>query len=842
MRNLVIVESPAKAKTINKILGRDFHVLSSVGHVRDLPIKTMGVDIKNGFEPEYVSMPGKKKVIDELKKAAKEADKIYLAPDPDREGEAIAWHIRELLSGGANKNKPFLRVQYNEITPQAVRRAIENPGELNMPRVDAQQARRILDRIVGYMVSPVLWRRVRRGLSAGRVQSVALRLVCEREDEIRSFKPEAFWLMGARARKLVAPLDPFELRLARIGDEKADIRSAPQAEAIRSDLEGRSLRVAEIATREISRRAPPPFITSSLQQAASTFLGYAPKRTMSLAQKLYEGEDLGDGPVGLITYMRTDSFNIAAEALEACRGLIAGTFGPEYCPEKPNFFRSRASAQEAHEAIRPTDVGRTPESLSGRLDPSEWRLYKLIWDRFVASQMTPARIEQRTAKVHALPPEGGSTLYVFHASSSDVKFAGYMKLLGSELLREKEKEGDEDEPSQRLPPLAEGEPLQCLEWLTEQKETKPPSRYSEAALIKALESNGIGRPSTYAQIMSTLHDRSYVESQKKSLMPTDLGMEVNRLLVSTLEQLFNVAFTAEMEKRLDEVEEGGLQWRQMLAEFYARFEGWMEQTKEPPADQAAVKHLLDAMTAVTEWVPPVKSGKRTFSHEKFVNSIRDQLAEGKKPISRRQMETLARIAAEYREKTPALQEALKESGYEALLHAEPPKPPCEASIRKLELMAGVPLDEGGVKFHQSLKARVDGGRSLTPNQMRALDRMVLRNSAHIPDFESQRALLGLAESEPVGEDHESGPLLEAMKSVATWKPPVTRGRMTFDDRKFHDSLAQQFARRKALSDRQRAALKKMVARYREQIPGFDELAERLAIPVKRKAEGEGAQD
>ena len=832
-KSLVIVESPAKAKTINKILGKEFVVLSSVGHVRDLPVRTMGVDIEHNFTPEYVLMPGKKKVVDELKKQAKLSDRIYLAPDPDREGEAIAWHIREILKAG-NKDTPFLRVQYNEITPAAVRKAFEHPGEINQNRVDAQQARRILDRIVGYMVSPMLWRRIQRGLSAGRVQSVALRLVCEREDEIRAFKPEKFWLLGARARKFEAPLDPFALRLARINDEKAEIKSIELAQQVRADLEGRTLRVAEIAIREVSRRAPPPFITSSLQQAASSFLSYAPKRTMGIAQKLYEGVDLGDGPAGLITYMRTDSVSIAADAVQACRALIAEAYGADYVPEHANVYKSRASAQEAHEAIRPTDVRRTPASLASRLDPAELKLYTLIWDRFVASQMAPARIEQRQVKVHAAPPAGQGTLYVFQASASEVKFPGYMKVLGSSLLTPR-KENDEEEEVQNLPPLKEGEALECLEWLTEEKETKPPARFSEASLIKALESNGIGRPSTYAQILSTLNDRAYVETQKRSLVPTALGMEVSKLLVTTLDALFNVTFTAEMERLLDEVEEGAVNWTRMLADFYERFDKWMAGAKEPPADRSHVEQLLNLLASFTEWKPPVKQGKRTFGHEKFVTSLRKQWQEAKKPVSRRQLETLARIASEYREQIPEVKTLLPQIGMSEALNTEPPPPATDMCRRKMQIMAAVQVDEGGRKFLDSLQARVDSGRALTPAQARVVDRMILRHAASIPDFEAVRAELQLVEAEPVGEDHESGPLLEAMRQVKEWKPAVTRGRMVFDDQKFYESLSRQFDSKKYLSDRQRAALKKMLGRYGSQVADFESLVERFGISVKAKS-------
>ncbi len=440
-KKLVIVESPAKARTINKILGKDFIVKSSMGHVRDLPVKTLGVDLEKSFEPSYVVVKGRKKIIDELKKAAASCDEIYLAPDPDREGEAIAWHLQNLLQGKKKDEKTFYRVQYNEITPSAVKSAFEDRGELDMNRVNAQQARRVLDRIVGYKVSPVLWQRIRRGLSAGRVQSVALRLVCEREDEIDKFVPQEYWIIGAVARKLVDPMDPFGLRLIRIDGKKAEIHDSDKAAEVRSDLDQRRLLVSEIVTKEVKRRPRPPYITSTLQQAGSSYCGYSPKRTMSIAQKLYEGIDLGEGSTGLITYMRTDSFSISADAIEACRGYVKGTYGDEYCPEKPNFYKSRSGAQEAHEAVRPTDVSITPESLVGKLESPELKLYKLIWQRFVASQMKPAIISMRTVKVNAEPKDQKDGKYLLQATASEVAFAGYMKATGAD-IPEKPKDDD----------------------------------------------------------------------------------------------------------------------------------------------------------------------------------------------------------------------------------------------------------------------------------------------------------------------------------------------------------------------------------------------------------------
>jgi DNA topoisomerase I len=835
-KKLVIVESPAKAKTINKILGKDYIVKSSMGHVRDLPVKSLGVDVKNGFKPSYVMVKTRKKVVDELKAAAKLCDAIYLAPDPDREGEAIAWHLKEMLSGiKANADKPFVRVQYNEITPRAVKAAFENPTELEMPRVDAQQARRVLDRIVGYMVSPLLWRRVQRGLSAGRVQSVALRLVCEREQQILDFKPETFWVFGALVRKLIMPLEPFSVKLAKINGEKAVIGSQAEADKVQRELDGATLKVAAVKTRNIQRKPYPPFITSTLQQAASNVCSFSPKRTMGIAQKLYEGVNLGQGPTGLITYMRTDSVSLSQDALTSCRGYIEKTFGDAYLPENPNIYKSRSGAQEAHEAIRPTDVTITPEIVKKHVDAAEYKLYRLIWQRFVGCQMTPAKIEQRTVEIEAAPKEasGESAAYLFTATASEVKFPGHRKVTG-----EKDKKKDDSDELDVLPAVTEGEPLMCVELLSEEKQTQPPSRFSEASLVKAMESNGVGRPSTYASIISTLEQRKYVDIQKRSLQPSSLGMKTSALLVADLGELFDVKFTAAMEESLDEIEQGNVVWTEMIAKFYEQFSKWMEATKAPPADQDAVRHVLDAFEAVKEWAPAVKRGKRTYSDEKFVTSIGETLEHEKKQVSTRQFEALGRIACRYREQVPALIQALTDNGLKALLDEPLPEPPRPSSLKKLELLLALELDEGGASFAQSLEDQVKGGRRLSPAQLNALDRMMLSNSKRIENFEGMKDDLGLAGQE-LPEDNESPELIALMGAVETWNPPVKRGKREFNDETFFTSLHQQLGSRGYLSDRQRAALKRMIRRYREQIPTFDDVAERLDLNAKPKRGGGG---
>jgi DNA topoisomerase I len=826
-KKLVIVESPAKAKTINKILGGDFVVKASMGHIRDLPIKKIGVDIARDFKPQYEVVKGREKVVHELLAAASGCAAVYLAPDPDREGEAIAWHLQALLQDKVPADK-FHRVTYNEITPRAVRAAFEHPKHIDQNLVDAQQARRVLDRIVGYKVSPLLWSRVRRGLSAGRVQSVALRLVCEREQAIRSFTPEEYWLMGAEVRKLVAPLDPFSIRLARINGEKAEIKNAAQAEAISKELEHRALKVKGVIRREIFKRTFPPYITSSLQQAASRLFDYAPARTMKIAQKLYEGVDLGEGPAGLITYMRTDSFTVSQDAQAACRQFIERQFGRDYLPEKPNFFRSRSSAQEAHEAIRPTDVSRTPESLAGRLTPEEHKIYVLIWQRFVASQMAPARIEQRTAEVETAPRDGAG-MYLFRATASEVVFPGYMKASGfeqkakSDEKQDKEKEGAEEEPEvDRLPPLAEGEPLEVLKWLSDRKETQPPNRYSEATLIRTLEENGVGRPSTYASILATLFDRRYVIKEKRTIQPTELGERVNAFLVEHLNQLFDVKFTAEMEESLDAIEKGSVEWTAMLSRFYEQFAKWMVAARGPTVEPGKIHRILAVLDKVQEWGPETQRGKKVYSDRKFVESLRKQLVTGAKGLSQRQLESMGRLVMHYRAQLgEEVQTVLTELDLGKLLHEALPEPPKASTLRKLAALRAMtfdaPTERRGRTFDDgafvaSLQQQADRGRSLSPAQIRVLDRLVVKYADRIPDFETVRHELDLGQAE-AAPDTESGPLLELMQRVVTWHPPVVKGKRTLDDKAFYESLARQYAVRKSLTPRQQSALKRMVKKY-----------------------------
>jgi len=561
-KSLVVVESPAKAKTINKFLGKDFTVKASLGHIRDLPEKRLGVNIKDGFKPQYVTIKGKEKVIRELRRAAKSADKVYLAADPDREGEAICWHIKQALG---KIDKPIYRITFNEITGRAIREALKNPGDINLNLVNAQQARRVLDRLVGYQISPILWRNVRKGLSAGRVQSVALRLVCEREEEREKFQPQEYWVITA---KLVGESgEPFTARLVAIGDRKAEIEGRgftigeEEARSIAEKLKGFTFRVESIKRRVRRQTPPPPFITSNLQQEANRKFRFPARKTMMIAQQLYEGVELGgEGPIGLVTYIRTDSTRVADEAIAAVRKLIKRNYGSQYLPSKPNVYKSKKGAQDAHEAIRPTYLDRPPDSIKAHLSSDQYRLYNLIWRRFVASQMKPARLQLTTVNISA---DG----YQLRASGSVILFDGF--------LRAYRGEGD-DKRKETLPELKEGERLELLEVKPEQFFTQPPPRYTEATLIKELEDKGIGRPSTYATIISTLLDRGYVVKEKGYLAPTEIGIMVNRLLIKSFPEIMNVGFTADMEDKLDRIEDGKADWVEVLREFYSSFRRYLD--------------------------------------------------------------------------------------------------------------------------------------------------------------------------------------------------------------------------------------------------------------------------
>lgn len=578
---LVIVESPAKAKTINKYLGKQYIVKASLGHVKDLPKKDLAVDVEHGFEPRYEVIEGKKKLITELKQAAKKVESVYLAADPDREGEAICYHLKEELVGGkaAQKNGAprVYRVMFNEITKNAIRKAFETPGDVNVNLVDAQQARRVLDRLVGYKISPLLWDKVRRGLSAGRVQTVALRLVVEREREIRAFQKQEYWTVDVELAAKKPPV--LTARLFKQNDQNAEIPNQAAADALLANLENADYIVKSVGTREKKRNPVAPFITSTLQQESSRKLRFSVKRTMMIAQRLYEGVELGkEGSVGVITYMRTDSTRVSEEALGEVRGFIRERFGEGAVPAAANVYKTK-NAQDAHEAVRPTSVLHTPEAISKYLAEDELKLYRLIWMRFVASQMMPAVFDQTTIDVSTAGRDGAQ--YLFRATGSVLKSKGFL-----EVYEEGKDQADEEdeELKHKLPAVTEGEKLKFRHILPEQHFTEPPPRFNEATLVKKLEADGVGRPSTYASILSTIQEREYVKKDGGRFTPTELGIVVNDLLLESFDDIFEVKYTARMEAELDDIEEGRLDWRTALSEFYDKFDRDLKHAEEHMTD------------------------------------------------------------------------------------------------------------------------------------------------------------------------------------------------------------------------------------------------------------------
>ena len=563
-KDLVIVESPAKAKTIEKYLGSGYKVTASMGHLRDLPKSKMGVDIEHGFEPQYIPVRDKKELINELKKEAKEAKTVYLATDPDREGEAISWHLKELLGLDDEKAK---RVTFNEITKKVVTESIKNPRSIDQNLVDSQQARRILDRIVGYELSPLLWRKIKKGLSAGRVQSVATRMVVDREEEIEAFQSQEYWLLDAHLN-CGAEDAVFTARFHGKGDKKQELKSRAEVDEVISAVQAQPFTVSGVKRGEKQKSPAPPFITSTLQQEASRRLSMTPRRTMSIAQQLYEGVEIsGHGSIGLITYMRTDSLRLSEEALAAAKDFIIGHYGPEYYPGSPRHFKTKAGAQDAHEAIRPTDVNLTPELVRKDLTQEQYRLYRLIWGRFTACQMANAKYDNVAVEV-------SSAGYTFRATYSEMKFKGFTAVY------EEAKDEESSELANPLPSLSEGQALTLEKLIPEQQFTQPPARFTEATLIRAMEEKGIGRPSTYAPTISTITSHDYVIKEGKYLKPTPLGRVVTGLMKEHFADIVDLKFTNQMEEELDGIENGKAQWRDVLADFYGDFSKEMNEAEK----------------------------------------------------------------------------------------------------------------------------------------------------------------------------------------------------------------------------------------------------------------------
>ncbi len=839
---LVIVESPTKAKTIGRMLGAEYTILASMGHVRDLPERSIGVDIKNQFTPLYVENPRSAKVMKEIRAAAKKADSVYLAPDPDREGEAIAWHLQELLKGTFKGE--FRRVAFHEITKSAIEKAFQNTSEVNMNLVDSQQARRVLDRLVGYMVSPLLWSQVEKGASAGRVQSVALRLICEREREILAFLPEEFWNLSVMLKNKTG--DEFESRLFKINDDKFRIGNEGDAlKAFNAIEQSKDFKIASVEFTPKTRNAPPPFTTSTLQQAANNLLKFSASNTMRIAQQLYEGMDVGDGvSAGLITYMRTDSVVVAKEAQLACRDFIADAYGKEYLPGKSNLFKSKAGAQEAHEAVRPTDVTRTPEALAKYLDATQLRLYTLIWKRFVASQM--AQVEQRQTTVDTDAKGTDGKKYTFRATALVTVFPGFMKVYDS--IKAEDGEESAESPSEVLGRLQQGESCSLEKALKEQKFTEPPPRFTEATLIKELETNGIGRPSTYATIIQTIQTREYVAKDKGKLCPSELGFRVNDFLLAKLPDLIEVDFTSRMELHLDEVEEGKLGWTRMLDDFYSKFAKWLDTAKNAGSPEVSKAAALVNMLNQVKWAPAEKSGRRSYDDKKFFNSVREKFATDNK-ITARQWDALIGLAAKYSVQLPELHSVAAKHNFSSELatKSEEVKVSEERRLQNtataddkskyvqiFSAFSGVKWEppqknRGRVyddkKFFDSLKKQADSGKTLSDKQLNVIARFATKYKDAVPTFETLSGLLGItAAAAPDAEkgegeaaapqaDNETGNLLKVLAAVTEWEEPAKKGSRTFNDKTFYESLAKQAESGRTLSPKQLFALKKMANKY-----------------------------
>ena len=872
-KKLVVVESPAKARTISRFLGPSVDVLASMGHVRDLPLRELGVDTNNDFRPKYELTLNGKKVIKSLRTAAAQADAVYLATDPDREGEAIAWHLQELLQNAAQGD--FHRITFHEITQNAIRNSFNQPGEIAEDLVNAQQARRVLDRLVGYQVSPMLWRHIGKGTSAGRVQSVALRLIVEREREIQAFKPEEYWNLDALFLT-PEPKTRLKTRLSRLNEEKAVVSDGATAELLEHALQSPGVvhKVAKVASTPRNQYAPPPFITSTLQQAAGSHLKFGTTQTMRVAQELYEGIEIGKGAAsGLITYMRTDSVSVAKVAQEEAAKFIRQTFGEDYLPAKPNVYRSRKSAQEAHEAIRPTDVNRTPDSLAPYLSGPQLRLYRLIWNRFVASQMAPAKQLDHVIEIEssggglatlqlpaiedkkALQP---GVVCTFRAAARETKFQGYLAVYSMKDL------GDEDEMDNLggvLPPLKPGSLCELIELLKEQCFTNPPSRYSEAALVKALEQNGVGRPSTFAATVNTILERKYVSKEKSSLVPTKLGFDVNDFLVQQMPDLFSVGFTAEMEDRLDKIEEGDLDWVSMLKEFYQQLLSWMGDSAIQPGTPPPGKELEPLLNRLFPedfvFAEPVKKGRFVYDDKKFITSIRKQLAE-KKVLTERQWKALLNTFAKYAAENPDFQAMITEAGFgeqvqNAIVASEnkPEKKTQELPPEMLKLLEEMekiewekPVKRGkrvydDEKFFRSLQRQAQSDGSLTEAQIAVLSKLAAKYAGKIAGYAELAASLGWQQESDTAEPSEDGTpvaaappppeevkkikmLLGMASQIKNWREPTSKGKRVYDDREFVSSLEKQFQQKGNLSERQVAALVKLLSKYSEQIPDFKE--------------------
>ena len=848
-KDLVIVESPAKARTISKIVGREFTVLSSMGHVRDLPEKNLGVDLKKRFEPTYRINSSRKNIIKELGDAIKKARQAFLATDPDREGEAIAWHLFEILKK-QNPQAEFQRVTFHEITKQAVTNAFRDPVHINMDLVNAQQARRVLDRLVGYKVSPLLWKQVHNNAkSAGRVQSVALRLICEREHAINTFEPKEYWNLSAIFSK-PSTNQTFLAKLHRVNNSKLEITNEDQAERIYQDVNKGRYHVSKLTDTPKTKRPAPPFITSTLQQAASTNLRFSAKQTMMIAQQLYEGVDTGSGPTGLITYMRTDSVNVAREAQATARDFISDRFGKNFIPDKPHIYKSKKTAQEAHEAIRPTDVHFTPEKAKQYLDEKQLKLYKLIWNRFLASQMAQARYIQHAVEVEN-DPETCTDSYCFRATATETTFQGFLKVYD---LRDVESD-ENDESQVKLPDLTLNESCDLHKLDSEQKFTEPPPRYSEGTLVRELENNGVGRPSTYAAIIGTIIQRKYIEKTKGKLSPTSLGKLVCDYLVQNMPKLFEVDFTARMEDQLDSIEQGKLNWQEMLTAFYTTFSEWIEAIKsESRVDSEDVTRLMSIFPSDFDWPEPQKRGNRTYDDKKFFNSLKSQIDNGK-ALTEKQWNALMMLAIRNEEKLPKLRGIVNEMGilstYEKLKEvldrqntaASNEQSGDTPALKLCRYLDSVKTWEKSVgrgkrtyddqKFYSSLSTQARSGKTLSDAQINALKNLTVKYSDQLDDYENIRQEFDLDSMRNTANNEKSieeiQKLFSLVEGIKNWNSNHDKGKRKFDEKAFVESLRSQFERKKGLTARQLYSLKKIIKNHKDQIPEYDVRSTELNI-------------
>ena len=801
-RALLIVESPSKAKKIATYVPNHIKVMASVGHIRDLPSFRMGVNISNHFAPTYLVPKDKQKIVNDLRKAAEKASTVYLASDPDREGESIAWHLYEVLKDVPGE-RDYFRIRYNEVTKGAVLDALAHPTAIDQHLVDAQQARRIEDRLSGFKISKLVASEVEGAKSAGRVQSVALRLIVDREKAIGDFRPTPYWLVGACLEKgaiafeaRLASVDGVAPKFSAFGKEIQGIESESVAQGYLDDLSGRDVRVCSVERKTVGKRPQPPFITSTLQQAAATHLGFSPDQTMRLAQSLYED--------GHITYMRTDGYTVSASIRGAVEAEIEHLFGRDCVPASPNVYGNKVkNAQEAHEPIRPTDVSRP--AIPG-LEPQQAKLYDLIWRRFIASQMASARFERTTLTFEPVTPPEIRHDYRFTASAQRVVFKGFLNVWAFGKT-------DEETDVKELPVLDKGDTVFCREWICEGKETQPPARYNEASLVKALEENGIGRPSTYASTVRTLRDRNYVASGRNHVLtPTATGIAATEYLYREMPDFINVEFTAQMEDALDRIADGSLTWESEVADFYGKLTHWLA------ADPAEAAKLLETMRAITQWRDPVrnKSGKVAWDDRVFFEDMVALQAEGT-PISKTQLDLLVRMANAYRDQIPRL---------DSLVPAESQT----AEQEEVERLFTAAKDYQGTpwenKFLASVKTQYERKGSLSEKQISMIRRLL---------------------DKPEGEEASSPnaqlvrPLLKAFENISQWKEPVKRGRRVYDDKAFVESLGEQFREREELSDRQLDALRRLAYVYRAQIPDFPALAEKCAIKIPAPRAPRGAK-